>query len=117
MNESKIKGIKSIKVKLIIIIIPLVILATTILLMMTYSKSKKIIVGYANQLVSSLTDSNTHEIETWTNEITSELDQVKNTIEHIALTEIELLNYLKTTMNRNDSYKNGVYIGLKIIKC
>ena len=113
MNESKIKGIKSIKVKLIIIIIPLVILATTILLMMTYSKSKKIIVGYANQLVSSLTDSNTHEIETWTNEITSELDQVKNTIDHIALTEIELLNYLKTTMNRNDSYKNGVYIGFK----
>lgn len=106
------KGIRSIKVKLIFVLIPLVILAMSILLNTTYKKSKEIIVDYADQLVQSLTISNEHEIENWSQDIVSGLNQVKNTIDNINLNKNELLDYLKTTMNKNDSYKNGVYIGM-----
>lgn len=113
MNKSKEKGMKSIKLKLIVIIVPLAIVTTTALLMLTYSKSKQIIVDYARQLVSSLTESNTHEIESWAGVITAELDQVKNTIDQVSMTEPELLSYLKTTMDSNSSYSSGVYLGFK----
>ena len=111
-NENNKRGIKSIKIKLILIIIPIVILAMTVLISMTYNKSKEIIVEYARQLVEALTESNTHEIETWSHEIISGLNQVKNTLDHVELSEDELKTYLETTMNQNSSYNNGVYLGL-----
>ncbi|PHV69791.1 chemotaxis protein [Sporanaerobium hydrogeniformans] len=108
-NEKK--GITSIKFKLIALIIPLVILTISILLNITYKKSREMIVNYAQQLVQALTVSNEHEIETWSQDIISGLNQIKNTIDAMELKDDELLGYLKTTMNKNDSYKNGVYIG------
>lgn len=105
-------GIKSIKLKLILVIIPLVIIATFIMLSITYKRSREIIMEYADQLVQSLTISNTHEIENWSQDIISGLNQVKNTLDNIQLSDDELMEYLKTTMNKNESYKSGVYIGL-----
>ncbi|MBS5931636.1 MAG: methyl-accepting chemotaxis protein [Clostridiales bacterium] len=104
-------GIKSIKLKLILVIIPLVIIATFIMLSITYKRSREIIMEYADQLVQSLTISNTHEIENWSQDIISGLNQVKNTLDNIQLSDDELMEYLKTTMNKNESYKDGVYIG------
>lgn len=106
------RGLKSIKMKLILVIIPLVIIATFIMLSITYTRSREIIMEYADQLVQSLTISNTHEIENWSQDIISGLNQVKNTLDNIQLSDDELMEYLKTTMNKNESYKSGVYIGL-----
>ena len=111
-KENKTIGIKSIKLKLILVIIPLVIIATFIMLSITYKRSREIIMEYADQLVQSLTISNTHEIENWSQDIISGLNQVKNTLDNIQLSDDELMEYLKTTMNKNESYKSGVYIGL-----
>lgn len=110
-NNSKPRGIKSIKLKLIIVIIPLVIIAMVTMLNITYTKSREIIVDYAEGLIQSLTISNTHEIENWSQDIISGLNQVKNTLDNIPLNDDELMNYLKTTMNYNESYSTGVYIG------
>lgn len=110
-NKGK-RGIKSIKIKLILVIIPLVIVAMVTMLNITYKKSREIIVDYADQLVQSITTSNTHEIENWSQDIISGLNQVKNTLDHFQLSDDELMEYLKTTMNYNESYKNGIYIGL-----
>lgn len=110
-KENKTIGIKSIKLKLILVIIPLVIIATFIMLSITYKRSREIIMEYADQLVQSLTISNTHEIENWSQDIISGLNQVKNTLDNIQLSDDELMEYLKTTMNKNESYKDGVYIG------
>lgn len=109
-NKNK-RGLKSIKMKLILVIIPLVIVAMVTMLNITYKKAREIIVDYANQLVQSLTDSNTHEIENWSQDIISGMNQVKNTLDHFQLNDDELIDYLKTTMNYNESYKNGIYIG------
>ena len=102
---------RSIKTKLILIIAPLVVLAIGTLLMITYTNSRKIIVDYANQLVQSLTKSNANELETWSQEIISSLNQVQNTLDNIELDNDALMKYLKTTMNQNDSFANGVYVG------
>lgn len=102
---------KSIKLKLILAIIPLVIVSTSILLDIVYKKSKEIIIDYAGQLVQSTTRSNAHEIENWSQDIISGLNQIKNTMDNIPLNDTELRRYLESTMNKNESYKNGVYVG------
>ncbi|HCL01230.1 MAG TPA: methyl-accepting chemotaxis protein [Lachnoclostridium phytofermentans] len=109
IRKQKIK--RSIKTKLILTIAPLVVLAIGTLLMITYTNSRKIIMDDANQLVKSLTKSNAHEIETWSQEIISSLNQVQNTLNNVELDNNALLKYLKTTMNQNDSYEYGVYVG------
>lgn len=105
------KSKRSIKSKLILMIAPLVVLAIGTLLMIIYTSSKKIIVDYANQLVESSTRSNANELETWSQEIISSLNQVQNTLNNIELDNDNLMKYLKTTMNQNESFANGVYVG------
>lgn len=105
------KSKRSIKSKLILMIAPLVVLAIGTLLMIIYTSSKKIIVDYANQLVESSTRSNANELETWSQEIISSLNQVQNTLNNIELDNNTLMKYLKTTMNQNESFANGVYVG------
>lgn len=109
VRNTKIK--RSIKTKLILIIAPLVVVAIGTLLMITYTNSRKIILDDANQLVKSISKSNAHEIETWSQEIISSLNQIQNTLDNIELDNDTLLKYLKTTMNQNESFENGVYVG------
>lgn len=104
---------KSIKMKIILTVIPVVIFAMFILVTLTYTESKRIIVNYAEQVVQSSTRSNEHEIEIWSQEILSGLNQIKNTINHMDMSDSQLLDYLKTTMDKNDSYKDGVYVGME----
>ncbi|SKB56344.1 methyl-accepting chemotaxis sensory transducer with Cache sensor [Acetoanaerobium noterae] len=105
------KKLFSMKAKLIAIIIPLVIITIASLVFTMYFNTKKIIVGYANALVQSATASNSHEVETWSETILSSLNQLKNTLDNVEMTEDELMSYLASNMNYNDSYPNGVYIG------
>jgi len=79
--------------------------------MITYTTSRKIIMDDANQLVKSLTKSNANEIETWSQEIITSLNQIQNTLNNVELDNNALLKYLKTTMNQNDSFEYGVYVG------
>lgn len=113
-NKGK-RGLKSIKLKLILVIIPLVIIATFIMLSITYKRSREIIMEYADQLVQSLTISNTHEIENWSQDIISGLNQVKNTLDNIQLSDDELMEYLKTTRIRVKVTKKEFILDFQII--
>ncbi len=102
----------SIKAKLIFIIVPLVIATIGVILAITFTHSKGIIVDYANKLVQSLTVSNANEVETWSQEILSSLNQVQNTLDSVEMDKATLMKYLNTTMNQNESNAGGVYVGL-----
>lgn len=109
--RQKNRGFRSIKTKLILLILPVVILVMGVLLSITYQNSKKIIVNYANDLVKSLTVSNAHEVETWSQEILSSLNQIQNTLNTVDMDNSTLMKYLSTTLNQNESNSGGVYIG------
>lgn len=111
--KSKVKSLNSMKTKLILIISPIVISIIAVLLVLTYGKSKEIIVNYANELVESITVSNQHEIEIWSQDILSGLNQIQNTMNTVSLETEEILPYLTSTMKKNDSYPNGVYVGME----
>lgn len=102
---------RSIKAKLILIVIPISILSIIALLTVTFQASRNIILNYGNQIVESISVSNANEIETWSQDIISSLNQVQNTLEQVDFTDVELLKYLGSTMDKNVSYPYGVYIG------
>ncbi|WMJ89853.1 methyl-accepting chemotaxis protein [Anaerocolumna sp. MB42-C2] len=104
-------GLRSTKTKLIIVVIPISILSIVALLAITFQSSKRIILSYGDQIIKSLSGANVNSIETWSQGIISSLNEVQNTLEQVDFTDEELLKYLATTMNRNDSYPSGVYIG------
>lgn len=100
-----------IKAKLIFIVIPISIVSIVALLTITFQASKKILLDYGDQNIKSISNANANEIETWTQDIIASLNQVQNTLEQVDFTEEELLKYLGSTMDKNNSYPYGVYIG------
>jgi len=101
----------SIKAKLIFIIIPIVIIGIIALLTIIFESSKKIIVDDAKQLVASESNAHSNEIETWSQEILSSLNSSKNALDNATFTPDTLLKFIKSTMNQNDSFPDGIYIG------
>lgn len=100
-----------IKAKLIFIVIPISIVSIVALLTITFQASKKIILDYGDLNIKSISNANANEIETWTQDIIASLNQVQNTLEQVDFTGEELLKYLGSTKDKNDSYPYGVYIG------
>ncbi len=101
----------SIKAKLILVILPIIIISIVTLLTITFQKSKNIIVNYGNKMVNSIANANSNQIETWSQDILSSLNGVKNTLDHVKFTADTQMNYLITTMSINKNFPNGVYIG------
>jgi len=109
-DESKTKR-GSMKAKLIFIVIPIIIISIITLLTITFQASKNIIVDYGNQLIKSVTIANGNQIETWSQNIIATLNGVQNTLDNVEFNDDTQMSYLKTTMNKNASFSNGVYIG------
>lgn len=108
-NEKAKRG--SIKAKLIFIVIPIIIISIITLLTITFQAAKKIIVGYGNQTIESISLANANQIETWSQDILSSLNSVQNTLNTVEFNADSQMDYLASTMNKNDSFPNGVYIG------
>ncbi len=113
MRESKRQRLKngSIKTKLIGIVLPVVMISIVALLIITFESSKTIIVGYGNQLVASISKANANEIKTWSQDNLSSLNTVQNTLNGVTFTAETQMQLLKSTMGKNESFPNGVYIG------
>ncbi len=101
----------STKAKLIFGVIPIIIVSIIALLTITFQASKGIILNYGNQIIKSMSGANANEIETWSQDIISSLNEVQNTLEQVDFTDEELLKYLASTKDKNDSFPYGVYIG------
>ena len=54
---------------------------------------------------------NAKELETWTTGILNTLDMLQNTLETVPMDEETEKTYLATTVNMNQDFPNGVYIG------
>jgi methyl-accepting chemotaxis protein len=117
MKEKKDKKVESntrvfsTKAKLIISVLPVIMVSIILLLTITFQASKKIILGYGDQVIKSISSANANQIETWSQDIISTLNEVKNTLDTVDFTSEEQLEYLASTMNKNVSYPLGVYIG------
>ncbi|BCJ93327.1 methyl-accepting chemotaxis protein [Anaerocolumna cellulosilytica] len=107
-EKSRIIGTKT---KLISIVIPISVVLIIALLAVTFQVSKGIILNYGNRVVKSISAANANEIKTWSQDIISTLNQVKNTVEQVELDDTQTINYLASTMNKNNSFPLGVYIG------
>ena len=105
------KRLGSMKAKLIFIVIPVIMISIITLLTITFLASKNIIVEYGNQLIKSVSVSNANQIETWSQEVLSTLNAVQNTLDNVEFSDETQMSYLASTMNKNESFSNGVYIG------
>ena len=70
-----------IKVKLLSIIVPAVIVTMIILIGISYTISKKIILGYSSSLLNSSIENQSNEIEAWLGDNISAFQTVKDIIE------------------------------------
>lgn len=99
-----------IKKKLLFTMIPLVILIIAGILFSSYYLMSQVVKASASQALTEAADANTSEIENWANQILLPLSEVKNTFQTLDLSDpTARLNYLKSTMNKNDSMPDGVY--------
>lgn len=101
----------SIKVKLITVMIPTISLAIIAILFLVFSTSEKIIIDYGSEIVQSESATGASKVETWTQGVLSYLDEVKNTLETVDFNDDTEMAYLTTSVDKNESYPYGVYIG------
>ena len=100
-----------IKAKLIAIIIPTIATAVVTILFLTFNSSEKIIIDYGMKMVASESATSASKVETWAQGILSYLEEARNTLKTVSFDEESEMAYLKTSLNRNESYPNGIYIG------
>lgn len=105
------KMLKGIKAKLLKILLPCIAIAIISIIVISYMASKKIIVQEAKNLLRAESKMNAKELETWTTDILNTLDMLQNTLETVPMDEETEKTYLATTVNMNQDFPNGVYIG------
>lgn len=105
------KMLKGIKAKLLKILLPCIAIAIISIIVISYMASKKIIVQEAKNLLRAESKMNAKELETWTTGILNTLDMLQNTLETVPMDEETEKTYLATTVNMNQDFPNGVYIG------
>lgn len=103
--------LKGIKAKLLKILLPCIAIAIISIIVISYMASKKIIVQEAKNLLRAESKMNAKELETWTTGILNTLDMLQNTLETVPMDEETEKTYLATTVNMNQDFPNGVYIG------
>lgn len=110
-KKSKDKVRFGIKTKLLTLILSFVIIVFVAIFFLVFNQSEKIIINYAEDLVSSKAEINAREVETWAEGILSYLDEVQNTLTTVDLDDEEEFSYLETSVDKDESYPNGIYMG------
>ena len=100
-----------IKLKLLLTVLPTVSIAVLVLLIITYSSSEKIILDLAKKNLTADSKAYAQEFSVWANSIISELEMYRTTIESVDMSLEERYAFLQKTLNRNESYPDGIYMG------
>ncbi len=107
MSSQKKKGI-SIKLKLIVIVIPIVLA----LIISFFALARNVVLKTSQDKLQASSQVNAEEISKWTGSIFSELNVYKHTIENGGFADDEAtLNYMETTLDLNEAYPLGLYMG------
>lgn len=109
MNKEKDKVVP-IKFKLLSIIVPAVIVTMIILIGISYTISKKIILGYSSSLLNSSIENQSNEIEAWLGDNISAFQTVKDIIETTSPDKEQLQAMLDGYYGKNDNCQDGIYI-------
>lgn len=110
MRKEKVRGMISIKAKLLATIIPIVIILILILVLISYTASARIIEDYSENLLESSVGNQVSQIEAWLNENLAAFQIVKTTIENTKPEDDKLRVMLDTYYNYNSNYPDGIYI-------
>lgn len=106
--EQKKKRAISIRTKLIAVIIPIVL----VMIAAFFGLSRNVILKLSEERLIADAEVHANEINVWTERIFSELQIYQNTIEKAGFeNDDEILEYMKTSLNKNESYPVGLYMG------
>lgn len=102
----------SIKTKLIWTMIPIMAISVLSIMIINFVNMKKTVTNSTYMNMNAESNANVKEIEKWAENILTSLDSVKNTLSSVTFsTEEEQHDFLRTTINLNSSFPNGVYMG------
>lgn len=101
-------GIKS---KLLGLILSTVTVALLLSLVLVFIGAERMIYQYGEAIVQSKSEGNANRLGMWTESIQSYLDEAHNTLITVNFDEETEMNYLKSSVNKNESYPNGIYVG------
>ena len=107
MSKKMQKGI-SIRLKLIVIVIPIVLA----LIISFFALARNVVLKTSQEKLQASSQVNAEEISIWTGRIFSELDIFLHTIENGNFADdAEILKYMETTVDLNEAYPVGLYMG------
>lgn len=107
MKEKKKRNV-SIKVRLIAIIIPIVLL----LLVSFFCLSRNVVINQSKENLLAESQVSAEKITGWKDRILAELQVYQNTIEEGEFADDdEILTYMKTSLEKSESYPVGLYMG------
>ena len=106
-EKQKKKGI-SIRLKLIGIIIPIVL----VLIISFFALARNVVIKLSQEKLRAKSEVYTQEINNWTTQIFSELQVYQDAVEEAGFADDDAtLKYLETTLEKNESYPYGLYMG------
>lgn len=107
MKEQKKKSM-SIRAKLIMIVIPIVLL----IIISFFALARNVVLKNAQEELEAKALVYTEEISSWTNKIFAELQVYQDAIEEGDFAnDAAILKYMETTIEKNDAYPSGLYMG------
>ncbi len=99
-----------IRTKLLGVILPVVMIIVIVLVAISYSISRATISRSAENLLNTSVDNQVNEISAWLDENLSAFAAVKQGIETLNMTNLQLQQYLNGYFGYNDNCPEGVYI-------
>ncbi len=101
------KGL-SIRIKLIGVVIPIVL----ILIVSFFVLSRNVVIKISQEKLQAKSQGYAEEISAWTTKIFAELQIYQNAIEdNVFADDNAILKYLETSLNKNEAYSSGLYMG------
>lgn len=108
MSNEKTKKSMSIRLKLVCIIIPIVL----VIIVSFFSLASNVVLKISQEKMQAEALAYAEEIGSWTNRILGELKIYQNSIEDGNFkNDAAVLKYLETTLEKNESYPTGLYLG------
>lgn len=100
-----------INAKLLCTLIPVAAFVIAVILTLVYVNVSQIVLKKSEQLLSSSTESVVNDVKSWINSTLSSLEGQRDTIEYFGMDREKEIQYIKHTVNQNDAYPAGIYIG------
>lgn len=110
MGREIVKKKAGVRTKLLSCMIPLVALSFLIMIVIVFFQSRQIIEEKTESLMKAECSASTNEILAWQNSNLAIFETAAATIEHLALSDEEIVTYEKQFLETYDDFPNGIYI-------